>query len=122
MGAAVAAPSRPNLDRPWHGAPDRGRGMHFPSQRQPYSPEGHFDRHAIGGHFDSPYHYDENGHGMKRPFYMTVSFFFSFLFRLRCFQCKFIVFIIFSDSSVIMPFGIRTMILITWSLEGFAHV
>ncbi|KAG6702919.1 hypothetical protein I3842_07G059600 [Carya illinoinensis] len=71
VGAAVAPPSRPNLDRPWHSAPDRGRGMHFPSRRQPYSPEGHFDRHAIGGHFDGPYLYDENGHGMKRPFYMT---------------------------------------------------
>ncbi|KAE8010599.1 hypothetical protein FH972_006956 [Carpinus fangiana] len=70
-GRAVAAPSRPNLDRPWHGAPYRGSGMHFPSRRQPYSPERHFDRPFIGRHFDEPFFYDDNAHGMKRPFYMT---------------------------------------------------
>lgn len=70
VGAAVAAPSRPNHDRTWHGAPDRGRGMHAPSRRQPYSPEGRLDR-PFGRHFDDPYLYDDNAHGMKRPFYMT---------------------------------------------------
>ncbi|XP_059435724.1 uncharacterized protein LOC132168715 isoform X2 [Corylus avellana] len=71
VGRAVTAPSRPNLDRPWHGAPYRGSGMHFPSRRQPYSPERHFDRPFIGRHFDEPFFYDDDAHGMKRPFYMT---------------------------------------------------
>ncbi|KAF3973334.1 hypothetical protein CMV_003240 [Castanea mollissima] len=69
-GSTVAAPSRSNLDRPWHGAPDRGRGMHVPSRRQPYSPEGRLDR-PFGRHYDDPYLYDDHSHGMKRPFYMT---------------------------------------------------
>lgn len=80
-GSTVAAPSRSNLDRPWHGAPDRGRGMYVPSRRQPYSPEGRLDR-PFGRHYDDPYLYDDNSHGMKRPFYMTASFSFSFWLHL----------------------------------------
>lgn len=49
--------------------------MHFPSRRQPYSPEARFDRPFFDRHFDDPYLYDDSVHGgMKRPFYMTVSF------------------------------------------------
>ncbi|KAK9285136.1 hypothetical protein L1049_024321 [Liquidambar formosana] len=70
-GPAVAAPSRSNLERPRHGAADRGRGKYISSSRQPFSPEGRFDRPFMGRHFDDPYLYDEGAHGIKRPFYMT---------------------------------------------------
>ncbi|KAB2618150.1 nucleolin-like [Pyrus ussuriensis x Pyrus communis] len=69
-GASVAAPpSRPYTDRPWHDAPDRGYGMHIPPRRHPYSP-GQFDGPFMGGHFDEPYFYNDNAHGIKRPFHM----------------------------------------------------
>ncbi|KAM1426061.1 hypothetical protein TB2_017967 [Malus domestica] len=69
-GAPVAAPpSRPYTDRTWHDAPDRGYGMHIPPRRHPYSP-GQFDGPFMGGHFDEPYFYNDNAHGIKRPFHM----------------------------------------------------
>lgn len=81
--SAGGSSSRPYIDGPWHGAPDRGYGMHIPPRRLPYSPEGHFgrlpmgghfDRPPMGGHFDEPYFYDDNTQGIKRPFHMRVSF------------------------------------------------
>ncbi|KAG2712871.1 hypothetical protein I3760_04G146300 [Carya illinoinensis] len=48
--------------------------MHFPSRRQSYSQEGHFDRHAIGRHFDGPYLYNENGHGMAILYEIIMPF------------------------------------------------
>ncbi|CAL9027199.1 unnamed protein product [Prunus brigantina] len=77
--SAGGSSSRPYIDGPWHGAPDRGYGMHIPPRRLPYSPEGHFgrppmgghfDRPPMGGHFDEPYFYDDNTQGIKRPFHM----------------------------------------------------
>lgn len=63
-----------NVDRPWHGPSDREYGMHYPHSRQPYSPEGYFERPFTGSHFDDPYFYGDSMHGMKRPLYMRVSF------------------------------------------------
>ncbi|XP_070668736.1 uncharacterized protein [Malus domestica] len=72
-GAPVAAPpSRPYTDRTWHDAPDRGYGMHIPPRRHPYSP-GQFDGPFMGGHFDEPYFYNDNAHGIKRPFHMRYN-------------------------------------------------
>ncbi|CAB4318150.1 unnamed protein product [Prunus armeniaca] len=86
--SAGGSSSRPYIDGPWNGAPDRGYGMHIPPRRLPYSPEGHFgrlpmgghfdrppmgghfDRPPMGGHFDEPYFYDDNTQGIKRPFHM----------------------------------------------------
>ncbi|KAI9109630.1 hypothetical protein K1719_019260 [Acacia pycnantha] len=70
QGAAVAGPSRPYLDRPWYGTPERGPGEPIPP-RMPFSPEGQFDRPFMGRHIDDPYRYEDSVHGMKRPFYMT---------------------------------------------------
>lgn len=61
--------SGPNVDRPWHGPPDRERGMHYPARRQPYSPE-RFEIPFPGSHFDDSYLYGDSMHGMKRPLYM----------------------------------------------------
>ncbi|KAM1156213.1 hypothetical protein ACFX13_027592 [Malus domestica] len=71
-GAPVAAPpSRPYTNRPWHDAPDRGYGMHIPPRMHPYSlGPGHLDGPFMGVHFDDPYFYDDNTHGIKRPFHM----------------------------------------------------
>lgn len=76
-GAAFAGPSRPYHDRAWYGIPDGGPIEPIPPRR-PYSPGGQFDMPSMGRHFDDPYLYDDNMHGMKRPFYMTVRFFFVF--------------------------------------------
>ncbi|KAF7828946.1 nucleolin-like isoform X1 [Senna tora] len=70
QGAAIAGPSRPYLDRAWYGTPKRGPAEAIPP-RMPFSPEGQFDRPLMGRHFDDPYLYDDNRHGVKRPFYMT---------------------------------------------------
>lgn len=59
-----------NVDRPWHAPSDREYGMHYPHSRQPYSPEGYFERPFAGSHFDDPYFYGDSMHGMKRPLYM----------------------------------------------------
>ncbi|XP_057957784.1 uncharacterized protein LOC131150810 isoform X2 [Malania oleifera] len=67
----VAAPSRLNLGRPSHDAADGVHGKPFSSRRQPFSPEGAFGRPFVEPRFDDPYFYDDNAHGMKRPFYMT---------------------------------------------------
>ncbi|KAG5050862.1 hypothetical protein JHK87_003060 [Glycine soja] len=69
-GAAFAGPSRPYHDRAWYGIPDGGPIEPIPPRR-PYSPGGQFDMPSMGRHFDDPYLYDDNMHGMKRPFYMT---------------------------------------------------
>ncbi|KAK7360169.1 hypothetical protein VNO77_02150 [Canavalia gladiata] len=69
-GAAFAGPSRPYHDRAWYGIPDGGPSEPIPP-RGPYSPGGQFDMPFRGRHFDDPYLYDDNMHGMKRPFYMT---------------------------------------------------
>ncbi|KAK7376051.1 hypothetical protein VNO78_34901 [Psophocarpus tetragonolobus] len=69
-GAAFAGPSRPYHGRPWYGIPDGGPSEPIPPRR-PYSPGGQFDMPFMGRHFDDPYLYDDNMHGMKRPFYMT---------------------------------------------------
>ncbi|CAK7334329.1 unnamed protein product [Dovyalis caffra] len=67
----AAGPSRSNINRAWHDAPERGHRDHVSSRRQPFSPEESFDRRYVGRHFDDPYLYDDGSHGMKRPFYMT---------------------------------------------------
>lgn len=76
-GAAFAGPSR-HLDRAWYGIPEGG--PREPNQpiplRRPYSPGGQFDRPFMGRHFDDPYLHDDNVHGVKRPFYLTVRFFY----------------------------------------------
>lgn len=63
-----------NFDRPWYGGPDRGREMHYPSRRQPCTPEGYFDRPFTRNQFDDPYLYGDNTHRTKRPTYMRVDF------------------------------------------------
>lgn len=116
--AAVAGPSRPYLDRAWYGNPDSHRGPGEPiPPRMPFSPEGQLDRPFMGRHFDDPYLYDDNVHGVKRPFYMTVRFSFSF-FKLFVFPFKF-VFIphIKLFELILLPF--RTQILIIWGLLEF---
>ncbi|XP_004509345.1 uncharacterized protein [Cicer arietinum] len=69
-GAAFAGPSRQYHDRAWYGIPDGGPGEPIPPRR-PYSPGGQFDMPFMGRHIDDPYLYDDNMHGIKRPFYMT---------------------------------------------------
>ncbi|KAK7262939.1 hypothetical protein RJT34_30521 [Clitoria ternatea] len=69
-GAAFAGPSRPYYDRAWYSVPDGGRSEPVPLRR-PYSPGGQFDMPSMGRGFDDPYVYDDNMHGIKRPFYMT---------------------------------------------------
>ncbi|KAL5557583.1 hypothetical protein UlMin_039819 [Ulmus minor] len=59
-----------NLDRPWDSTPDRGWVPPYPPRRQPYSPEGNFRRPFNGSHFEDPYLYGDNMHGMKRPLSM----------------------------------------------------
>lgn len=76
--AMAAGPSGPYVDRPWFGAPERGPGEPMPP-RMPFSPEGQFDRPFMGRHFDDPYRFDENVHGVKRPFHMTVRSLLNFL-------------------------------------------
>ncbi|GAV74359.1 RRM_1 domain-containing protein/RRM_6 domain-containing protein, partial [Cephalotus follicularis] len=70
-GVAAAGPSRPNFSRFWHDLPNRGRGEHVSSRRQPFSPEEAYERPFVGRHFADPYYYEDGPHGMKRPFYMT---------------------------------------------------
>ncbi|KAI4327708.1 hypothetical protein L6164_020136 [Bauhinia variegata] len=69
-GAAIAGPPGPYYDRAWYGAPERGPAEPILSRR-PYSPEGQYGRPSMGRHFDDPYLYEDNAHGVKRPFYMT---------------------------------------------------
>ncbi|KAK7346369.1 hypothetical protein VNO80_20887 [Phaseolus coccineus] len=69
-GASFAGPSRPYHDRAWYSMPDGGPSEPIPPRRT-YSPGGQFDMPFVGRHFDDPYLYDDNMHGMKRPFYMT---------------------------------------------------
>ncbi|KAJ1422585.1 RNA-binding domain superfamily [Sesbania bispinosa] len=71
-GAAFAGPSRPYHDRAWYGIPDGAPSEPIPPRR-PYSPGGQFDAPLMGRHFEDPYLYDDNMHGTKRPFYMTIS-------------------------------------------------
>lgn len=83
---AAAGPSRPNSSRHWLDVPDRGHGDHFSYRRQPFSPDEDFDRRYIERHVIDPYNYDDCAHGVKRPFYAVVSFFFfSFYFFFRTF-------------------------------------
>lgn len=77
-GASFAGPSRPYHDRAWYGMPDGGPSEPIPPRRT-YSPGGQFDMPFMGRHFDDPYLYDDNMHGMKRPFYMTVRIYFLIL-------------------------------------------
>ncbi|KAL1369748.1 hypothetical protein HN51_000118 [Arachis hypogaea] len=81
-GAAFAGPGppRPYHDRAWGNIPAEGPSEPFPLRRpyspggqfnRPFSPGGQFNRPFMGRHFDDPYFYDDNVHGMKRPFYMT---------------------------------------------------
>ncbi|PSS00493.1 Heterogeneous nuclear ribonucleoprotein like [Actinidia chinensis var. chinensis] len=65
-----AVPTRPNLDRIRHDAPDIGRGRHIRTSRQPFPHEEGFNRPFIGRHFDDPYFYDDHPHGIKRPLFM----------------------------------------------------
>ncbi|KAL7185816.1 hypothetical protein ACSBR2_027723 [Camellia fascicularis] len=84
-----AVPARPNLDRIRHEATDSGRGRHIPVKRQPFSPEEGFNEPFVGRHFDDHYFYDDSSHGIKQPFFMTVSWTsFKFLFFLKyyCFE------------------------------------
>lgn len=67
-GYPAAVPPRPNLDRPRHGAIDRGHGKYFPFRQQPFFPEEDFDNSFSGRHFDDPYLYEDNARGIKRPF------------------------------------------------------
>ncbi|XP_048128146.1 nucleolin-like isoform X1 [Rhodamnia argentea] len=67
----VGTSSRPPIDRPWRGYPDRGPGMHLPSRRLPYSPEEQYNAHFEGRQFDDHHFYDSGAHGLKRPFPMT---------------------------------------------------
>ncbi|KAA8531961.1 hypothetical protein F0562_006897 [Nyssa sinensis] len=71
VSGGVAAPARPNLERPRHGATDRGHGRPFPARRQPFFPEEGLNRTFAGRQFDDPYFYDDSAHGIKRPFFMT---------------------------------------------------
>lgn len=48
--------------------------MHYPPRRQPYSPEGYFDRTFMRNQFDDPYPYGDHTRGTKRPIYMRVDF------------------------------------------------
>lgn len=71
-----AGPSRPNPNRFWHHGPDRehpGHMDHMPYRTQPFSPDEDFDRPFIGRQIDDPYFYDDCRHGVKRPFYTTVT-------------------------------------------------
>lgn len=42
-------------------------------RRQPYFADEAFDRPFLGRHYEDPYFYDQTAHGMKRPFFRTVS-------------------------------------------------
>lgn len=94
-GASFAGPSRPYQYRAWYGMPDGGSSEPVPPRRT-YSPGGQFDMPFMGRHFDDPYLYDDNIHGMKRPFYMTVRFLFFWFCLLMWLYLLFFLLILFT--------------------------
>lgn len=124
-GAAFAGPSRPYHDRAWYGIPDGGPIEPIPPRR-PYSPGGQFDMPFMGRHFDDPYLYDDNMQGMKRPFYMTVRFYFCFNFaypcgyisiQILCYFCLLLENTYYFELIVFL--SVRTLSLITWGLIDY---
>lgn len=69
--SGAGAGGRPNFGGPRD--VDRGLARPVPSRREPFSlDDGGYSRPFMGRQYDDPYAYDDN-HGVKRPFYMTVS-------------------------------------------------
>lgn len=70
------APGPSAAGRPNFGGPrdiDRGLARPVPPRRAPFQlDDGGYSRTYMGRQYDDPYVYDDS-HGLKRPFYMTVS-------------------------------------------------
>lgn len=83
----------PPAGRPNFGGPrdvDRSLARPAPPRREPYPlDDGNYSRPFIGRQYDDAYNYDDS-HGLKRPYYMTVSYIRQLFVRIMfcsCYYC-----------------------------------